>query len=427
MTFFNIKPKLKSEFAKNSATLFSGTALAQIVPLIVTPILTRLYTPSDYGVLAVFAATTAIVASISTLRYDIAILLPNEDENAMTISLLAMLCTLGTALITLAILCIAHNEIVSLIKSPAMSSWLFAIPLSIFFFGWNNSLNYWLNRHKQFRKLAINRVTVAIVASAATITFGFLGFGYSGLIIGSLIGQFATMTMLIIWTWRDFFAGLRDFNWFSIKQQAKEYKKFPLFSLPADWVNSFSQQLPALALSRFFGQSVVGHFSFSQKILGLPLGLLSQSVLDVFKQRASSDYSKYGNCKDIFDKTTNVLTALSIVPSIIIFFFAPLIFKVGFGNEWTQSGHYARYLAPLYFFRFIVSPLSYVFYVANRQDADLIGQISLLMVSIGSMLLGAWLNNPDIAIISFSVGYIMVYVFYFWGARKLARGASLMP
>jgi len=420
--YFNIKQKLKSEFGKNVATLFSGTALAQFVPLIVMPILTRLYTPSDYGVLAVFVAITAIIATISTLRYDIAILLPSEDVKAMTIALLSIFCVLMTSIFSLIILCASHKNIISLIKSPEMNLWVYAIPLSIFFIGCNNVLTCWLNRHKQFRKLAINRVTVAVVAAAATLTFGFYGFSYSGLILGSLIGQFTTMIMLMIWTWRDMINGFRNFKWISIRQRSKEYKKFPLFSLPADWVNSFSQQLPVLALGRFFGQGVVGHFSFSQKILGMPLSLLSQSILDVFKQRASSDYSKYGNCRHIFDKTAKTLTALSIVPLAIIFFFAPLIFKIVFGNEWEQAGQYTRYLAPLYFFRFIASPLSYVFYVTNRQDADLIGQIGLLLSTIGSMLLGAHFNNPNVAIISFSFGYIIVYSFYFWGAKRLSTG-----
>lgn len=422
MHLFNIKQKLKSEFGRNVATIFSGTALAQIIPLFVTPILTRLYTPIDYGVLAVFVAIAAIIATASTLRYDIAIFLPSDDDKAMTIALLAMLCVFGTAIFTLIILCVAHNKIMLLIKTPSMRLWVYVIPLSIFFIGCSEVLNFWLNRHKQYRKLAVNRVTVAIVASTATLTFGFHGFGYSGLILGLLIGQLTTMVMLMFWTWRDFREGLREFKWISIRREAKEYRKLPLFSLPADWVNALSQQLPALALSRFFGQGVVGHFSFSQKILGMPLSLMSQSIRDVFKQRASSDYSKYGNCRHIFNETTKVLTALSIAPMAIIFFFAPLIFKIVFGSKWEQAGQYTRYLVPLYFFRFIASPLSYVFYIVNRQDADLIWQISLLFSTIGSMLLGAHFNNPDIAIISFGFGYSVLYVVYFWCAKRLSTG-----
>jgi len=426
MNILNLKQKLKSEFVRNVAMLFSGTALAQLVPLVITPILTRLYTPSDYGVLAVFVAVTSLIAVASTLRYDIAILMPSDDRTAMAIMLLSILCVLIIAAIMVILIFITRSQIVQFIAMPSIVKWLYVMPLYVFFLGCSSALNYWLNRHKKFRNLAINRVAMAIVTAVATLAFGFYGFGYSGLILGIVIGQFATLLMLVTWTWRDVRDGLPRTSWELIRQSAKVYKKFPLFSLPSDFVNHLSQQLPALMMGRFFGAVVVGHFSFSQKILGAPLSLMSQSVCDVFKQRASSDYTKYGNCNHIFKSTFKSLTALSIIPLFLIFLLAPLIFKVVFGSEWEQAGQYTRYLVALYFFRFIVSPLSYVFFIANRQDADLIGQIVLLLVTIGSILLGAYLNNPDVAILSFSFGYAIVYGFYFLIARKLSCGKLLI-
>lgn len=352
MDLFNIRQKLKSEFVRNVATLFSGTALAQLIPLIITPILTRLYKPSDYGVLAVFIAITSLIAVGSTLRYENAILMPANDHDSMAITLLSIFLVLSISILLVIVIFISNNQIVQLIAIPSIAPWLYAMPLCVVSIGCSSALNYWLNRHKQFRKLAINRVTVAIVASAATLTFGFYGFGYSGLILGSLISQLTSLTMLVIWTWRDVINGLLSTKWTLIRQSAHEYRKFPLFSLPSDWVNSLSQQLPALLLNRFFAATVVGHFSFSQKILGVPLSLMSQSVSDVFKQRASSDYSKYGNCRHIFNNTFKVLTALSIIPSLLMFLLAPFIFRVVFGSEWEQAGQYTRYLVALYFFRF---------------------------------------------------------------------------
>jgi O-antigen/teichoic acid export membrane protein len=195
-------------------------------------------------------------------------------------------------------------------------------------------------------------------------------------------------------------------------------------SLPSDAVNALSQQLPLLMLTRFFGANVVGQFSFSQRVLGTPLGLLSQPISDVFKQRASADYGKLGNCKDIFNKISITLTAASIVPLTVIFLFAPIIFTTLFGAAWEQAGQYTRYLAPLYMFRFIINPLSSMFYIANRQGADLAGQLGLLVVSVASMIFGAYLKSPDAAIITFSCGYILTYWFYFLGAYHLSRGSD---
>lgn len=419
-----LKQAPKSEFFRNVATLFTGTALAQIIPLIITPILTRIYTPSDYGVLAVFVAFTSLSAVVVTLRYDTAILLPADEDHAMALTILCGFCVLFFAALISLLILIFHNQITQILKHPAITTWVYLVPLSIVFIGWSSAINYWLNRHKQYRKLAINRVSVALITAIASLAFGFAGFGYAGLILALIIGQFVALSMLFVWAWHDVCGGFRRMKRLQFEKVAFSYKKFPLFALPSDAVNVLSQQIPILMLSRFFGSNIVGYFSFSQKILGMPLNIMSQSVSDVFKQRASADYSRFGNCRDIFNKTSKILSALSIVPLIIIFLFAPIIFRIIFGEAWEQAGHYTRYLAPLYIFRFIVSPLSYVFYIANRQDADLLGQIVLLFVSVGSMIFGIYMKNPDAAIITFSCGYILVYCFYFLGARNLSKGSN---
>jgi O-antigen/teichoic acid export membrane protein len=420
-----VKIASKSDYFRNVATLFTGTTLAQIIPIVVTPILTRIYTPIDYGVLAIFVAFSSLCTIIATLRYEAAILLPNEDVNAMSLTILSGLCVFFAAIVVSLILCIFNKQILITLKNPNISIWLlFLIPLYVVFIGFSNALNNLLNRHKQYKKLAFNRVSVALLTASASLAFGFAGFGSTGLILAIVIGQCFALCLLSIWTWNDLREGLKKFSFSNLKEVAITYRKFPLFSLPSDAANSMSQQLPIFLLTKFFGSNVVGHFSFSQKILGMPLNLISQSISDVFKQRASADYNKFGNCNQIFIKTSKLLSAMSIVPLIAICIFAPIIFRVIFGEAWEQAGQYTRYLAPLYIFRFIVSPLSYIFYIANRQDADLIGQIGLLFVSIGSMFFGFYLKNPDIAIVTFSCGYVLIYIFYFLGARNLSRGKS---
>lgn len=428
MNYFQIftKKASKSEFLRNVATIFTGTAVSQIIPLITMPILTRIYLPSDYGVLAVFIAFTSLSAVIATLRYEAAILLPDSDDSAMALAILCGLCVLFIAILISVLVIIFHSSIIRTLNNPSLSVWVYLVPLSVVFTGWSGAINYWLNRNKQYRKLAVNRVTVSVIVAMASLAFGFAGFGYAGLILSVIIGQFVALSMLFMWARHDVCDGIRHIKRTDLTKLAISYRKFPLFSLPSDAINAISQQIPILMLSRFFGPNVVGHFSFSQRILGMPLSLISQSVSDVFKQRASADYNKYGNCKDIFSKISRMLSAISVVPLVIIFLFAPIIFRVIFGEAWEQAGQYTRYLAPLYIFKFIVSPLSYVFYIANRQDADLVGQIGLLFVSVCSMIFGIYMNNPDAAIITFSGGYILVYCFYYWGARNLSRGKSFV-
>lgn len=407
-------------------TLFSGTALAQIVPLIVTPVVTRIYTPSDYGVLAVFVTCSSLCAVAATLRYDLAILLPADERDAMALTILCGLCVLCGAAVVFLFILICHNSLLQVLRTSAVAMWMYLVPVSVVFVGWSSGLNYWLNRQKQDPRIAISRVTVALIGATASVAFGVTGFGSAGLILAVVIGQFAALCMLLGWARREVCGGLRGIDGADLRRVAVSHAKFPMLSLPSDGINALSQQLPVLMLSQFFGSAVAGHFAFSQRILGMPLNLMSQSISDVFRQRASADYSKHGNCRSIFTKTSRMLGALSIVLLVIIFLFAPAIFREVFGAPWEEAGRYTRYLAPLYMFRFIVSPLSYVFYIANRQGADLVGQVALLAVSVGSMSLGAYLKSGDGALITFSGGYLLVYCFYFWGARQLAQGKAFV-
>ena len=417
---FQTKQAAKSDFFRSAATLFSGTALAQIIPFIITPILTRIYLPSDYGVFAVFMSITTLCAVIATFRYDNAILLPADEDSAIA---LAFLCGFGVLFIASVIellIYFFYTPLLLVLKNSDIGNWVYLVPLYVIFIGWNNTLSLWLNRRKQYRKLAINRVSVAVITAMSSLAFA--GLGYAGLILAAILGQIAASFIFLAWVWQDLSDGFRRLKWAALTQIAKSYKKFPLLSLPSDAINTLSQQIPVLMLSRFFGASILGSFSFSQRVLGMPISLLSQPVCDVFKQRASADYRNHGNCSDIFNKTSKMLAVLSIVPLIVVLLFAPLMFKILFGKAWEQAGQYTRYLAPLYIFRFIVSPLSYIFYISNRQDADLLAQIGLLFISIVSMIFGIYIKSPDWAIVTFSFGYIMVYCFYFFGARNLAKG-----
>jgi O-antigen/teichoic acid export membrane protein len=350
------------------------------------------------------------------------ILLPEDDKNAMALSILAIICAFGIGLIFEIMTLLFKGPIIQLLVCPSIDRWIYLAPLCIALTGTNITIEYWLNRHKQFRKIVINRVVVSILTASINLVAGFAGLGYSGLIASFFTSQFVSCIILLIWTYRDFIDSMNSMNLKSIVQNAKTYRRFPLLSLPAEAVNTLARQIPTFFLNAYFGAAVVGYYNFSQRLLGLPIGIFSGSIFDVFKQRASSDFARLGNCKDIFNKTSKILTAFSFFPFLFLFLFAPYIFKIVFGAQWLQAGQYTRYLAVLYMARFIVNPLSYVFFITNRQDADFLGQCTLLILSVTSMFIGVHYKSPDLALILFSVTYALIYGWYFAVARILSGG-----
>jgi O-antigen/teichoic acid export membrane protein len=205
---------------------------------------------------------------------------------------------------------------------------------------------------------------------------------------------------------------------------AKRYYKFPLYAVPSDFLNSAAQQVPVLLLSNYFGMTVVGFYALTQRVLSLPLSFLAASMTDVFRQRASSDFAKTGDCRRIFVKTFKSLLAFAAGPSVLFFLLAPWLFSVAFGSKWRVAGEYAQLMAPLFFLRFVVSPLTYVFYIAEKQYYDLAGQVILLVCSLASIRVGALYNSPKLSISLFSGCYSAVYLAYLVASFAFSRQAD---
>ncbi|HIB85036.1 MAG TPA: translocase, partial [Chromatiaceae bacterium] len=183
----SLKPK--SEFSHNVITLMTGTTLAQAIPIAISPILTRLYTPEDFGVLALYMAVTALVSAIATGRYELAIMLPKNDVDAANIVALTITVTSMISLVTLSVVMIYNTEITLLLGNPEISNWLYIVPLTVFLTGVYQSLNYWSNRKKHYKRLSTSRVLQSGTGAGASLSMGGAGFSSGGLIIGQIVGQ----------------------------------------------------------------------------------------------------------------------------------------------------------------------------------------------------------------------------------------------
>lgn len=414
--------KNKSEFTKNIITLMTGTAVAQAIPIAISPILTRIYTPEDFGVFALFIAITAILGTVANARYELAIMLPKKDEDAINVFALGFIITCFISLVLLVLVLVFNDYFTKLLGNEEISFWLFFVPITVFFSGMYNVLNYFNNRKKNYKDLRNATILKSIVLAVVQLSVGFVKTGASGLISGSIISNmFANMKLA-----RNILKDkvlVSKISKIKMIALAKRYKDFPKYLVLAHGINSLSGQSHVILFSSFFNTSVVGYLSFAQKLLGMPMSLIAISIGDVFRQEATIHYNKNKECINIYKSTFKKLLIISILPFTILFFLAPAIFSIIFGESWRVAGEYAQVLIPMYFLQFLASPLGNMSVVSNKPKIDLYWQLFLIFIVIFSILIGYYIfNNSFTTVFLFSLAYSLSYLLNLLITYKLAKG-----
>lgn len=387
----------KSEFSKNVLTLMTGTTIAQAIPIAITPILTRIYTPEDFGLLALFVSITAVLGAIANGRYELAIMLPEKDEDAINIAALGLLIAICFSVVIFLLVFFLNAEIVNVLNSPDISLWLYFIPFVVFMTGFFNILNYLNIRKKLYKDIAKANVFKSIGMASVQLGIGFIKAGVTGLISGQIVAQLISIYRLSLNTIKNYRMNTSKFE---ILRLLKRYKKFPLYSVPSAFVNTGSLQAPVIMLSYFFSQSITGFFSLAVRVISLPVSLIGASIGHVFFQQVSQMVSE-GRDTAVYVKNTLIkLTVIGILPFSVLIVYADILFPFVFGGEWIRAGDYAQYLSIWLFFLFIHSPLTPIFEIYERQKAGLVFTTLLLFARIAVMLLFYFLYENDLYVIS---------------------------
>lgn len=409
--------KPKSEFSRNVLTLMTGTTIAQAIPIAISPILTRIYTPEDFGVLALFMAIASIFGSISNGRYELAIMLPKKDEDAVNIVALGFIITTFISFTLLVLVILFSDYFTKLLNHNEIGAWLYFVPISVFFTGIYNILNYFNNRKKQYKDLAKATVLKSIVGAILQLTLGFFKFGFSGLIISSLTSQLVANTKLLSNIIKDKVL-ISKISKLKIIALAKRYKKFPKFDMPSAIMNTASLQMPVLLLGAFFNTSTVGFFSLSHRFISMPMSLIGSSIGQVFFQQSANVKNDNEALKKLTLNTYKKLFKLGILPFSIITVFGDIVFAFVFGTDWIVAGEYAQVLAIWVLFLFVHSPITSLFSTLEKQKEAMIINIIIIVSRALIITLTAYLySDAYITIISYSILGILLnlyILFYFF-------------
>jgi O-antigen/teichoic acid export membrane protein len=369
-------------------TLLSGTAVTLAVSYLAVPILTRLFTPAEFGTSDYFVTMVSVLITFASLRYEDAMMLPEEDDRARAVFWLA----LGLAVVTSAVLALAtiwSVDIAAALRVGAVAPWLWMLAPAILLMRFSKLIELWLTRQKAFRTVTGGEVTNKIAMLSARIGTGSLtALGAGGLIGGYVAGQVASSlyyAAAVIRSVRSPFRGLPSRR--ALRFAASRYRRFPLFAMPSSLLNAVVARLPVLLLPVFFGLETVGLFGRAFVALAVPLSLIGTAVSHVFFIHAAEAY-RDGRLSALTENVHARLVMIGAFPTVLLLVAGPELFAFVFGAGWREAGVYEQYLACWFFLGGIASPLTRLFDVLERQRTELLISIAASLTMTAAIVAG---------------------------------------
>lgn len=396
-------------------TLISGTAIAQAISILTYPIITRLYSPEDFGIYALYNSFLTTIVIISSLKYELAIPLPKSNKTGKNIVLFCILLITIISFLGLIFAIIFDNSNLAIGNNSYLKKIIYIIPLGIFFTALYNILEYWHIREKNFKLISIAKFERAFLTSLSQ--FGLLLLNFPSLVVSALLGQILAAIQLFI--------KFKSKHKLIIKKSEiskiyKRYIKFPIYFIPGSFINAFGSEIPVFILSFFFSASVAGQYSIAYRVLILPISLLSKSISDIFFSFASE---KKRNNKDINDLVFKLLTyqlKIIIPATIFIIINGKNLFLLVFGEKWQQAGYISSLIIIYLSTSFISSPLSIVFTIYEKQKAGFLTQLYISILQFSSFITIHFQNEYlFLAIFTLNsfLGYL-IQIFYIFKSIK---------
>lgn len=406
-------------FVKSVSLLVGGTAFAQALTVLALPVTTRLYTPHDFSVLAVYVSILTIVSSAACLRFELAIPMPEHDEDAVNLLGLALGCSALLSILAGILILVFRAEIISLVKQPALLPYLWLVPLGSWLASSYAALLYWSTRYKRFKLLASTRIAQAIGGSGTQIGLGFAGIAPFGLLLGHMISSGAGAYTLIRVAVRENRDLIRGITVGRMRHLFKRYAKFPKYATFEVLANNAGIHLPVIIIAAISSGPAAGYLLLANRAMAIPMSLIGAAVAQVYVSRAPKEHRE-GNLGAFTLRVISGLVKLGLGPLICLGIAAPVLFPVVFGGQWRHAGDYIAWMIPWFVMQFITSPVSMTLDVTGNQRWALALQLIGIIVRIGAVLIAARFAHEYI-VEAYAVSGFVFYSIYLMLVASLAK------
>jgi len=418
------------EFGRGVTVLAGGTALGQAIAILASPVLTRLYGPADFGVLAVYTSIVGIIGALAAFSYHQAIPLPEDDVDAAQVLGVSMTLTLVVAVLVSVCVAVGGSRLATFLDAPGLVPYLWMIPLGVLGLSSYEVLTQWAVREKAFPTIARTGIAKGITQSATQLGLGVGNLAPFGLLLGQLIGQWTGSGSLLRQAVKNSRPALKAIKPDGMRAAVSRWRRFPQYTAPSVLVNVVGMNAPPLLLSYFFGGIVTGFYALGSRVVMMPVSLVAKSASQVFVASAPA-YLRERRLGDEVELLFGRMLRLALAPVLILAFGAPALFAVVFGPEWREAGAYVRWLSPWLLAVFVGFSLAPIVTVVERQRAGLVFQGVLSVVRVGALIVGGIIGHAMVAIALFGVASAVCWsVYIVWllttGGASLSTAASIL-
>ena len=336
---------VKSDFVRNVSTLATGTAAGQALIILISPILSRLYSPAEFGVFGALLSLAAPLTTICCLKYSFAVVLEKDDRKAANLMALCFLLLLCTFVLSNFLILASGELVLGFFDKEVPWHYLLLVPVIVLLEGVLEVASSWANRIKRYGAIAISAVSRSAATGALQILLGFLHWNALGLIAGRMVG-IVLGACFVLWRIRPARpAGmLAELDWSTLKTAARDHRNFAFFSAPRELLVALSGSLPSILLVAIFSPEVAGAYWFTVRLLQMPANVIGSAVRKVAYQKLAVLYHDGADLFPYVCKMTLPLCIISLPAVALVAIFGPELFSFVFGNEWLNAGIYARFI-----------------------------------------------------------------------------------
>lgn len=414
----------QSELLRHVGTLASGTLIAQVILLGSSPVLTRVYGPESFAMLALFMAFISAIAPGVSGRYEVAIVVaktPEDSRSFLVISVwIAAAVSAGIAVSLFAF----FEPISAFLNAGSLGRWLMLVPLGLFLFGVTTAMRYFANSRKDYATISRLAIGQAFVTTVVSILFGVISVPLPGLVAATLLGfGFAAVYMGCAY-WREL-GGLSQRLDPVRRALALRYKDFPLYNASTSILDGFTLSMAVFFLTKHYPEAVVGYYALLNRVAAAPLGFISQAVSQVHLKKVAELVQSGNSVKPYLKRISLALVAIVSVPTVIFMLAAPPLFAIVFGDAWREAGELLVILMPAIAVKFVVSTLSGVFASTGNNHLSAVWKVTAFVVTLAMFQAFSGTLGVRSIFVAMMVTDIALYLFYYyliWKAIRHSRG-----
>lgn len=418
-----IKANLLGSAKRRGVLAIAGGATGgQILVVAASPVLTRLYSPSDFGVFAVLLSFTVTLGSIAALRYEFAVLLPEDDRDAFSLVFVGLISAAVVAVLGTVTVAFLGPEIASVFHQVALMPWLWFVPVMSALMAGYLLMNQLAVRQQRYVASGRRAFLQSTIAVGGQIGLSATGLGPGGLLTGFGLGQLAASVSLTRGAGLSGDVARSALSRRSLLAVAKRYRRFPLLLAPSGLINVLGLQAPVLLMAYWYGSTVAGWLGMTQRVLALPMALIGGAIGMVYMSELSRAWRIDPRQAEVMFLRSTKTLALIAVPIVVgLVVLGPWLFSFVFGDQWAESGQYARALALALGAQLVVSPLSQTLIVTEHQGLQLTWDVLRLSFTAGVVYAGHILGaSPLMTVWALGISSVLLYmVAWFLSWRSL--------